>query len=111
MSKHTAPKPRAVIGSSWAVRKTVYALTLIAGVLAVAFGLVDQATADTWTTYAGQIASAVVGVLAVLGGGLATVNTGPESDEKPVAVEVPILAAAADAPAPEVFSTYHPVEE
>lgn len=105
----TAPKPRAVIGTPWAIRKAVYALTLIAGILAVTFGLVDQATADTWTTYAGQISSALVGLLAVVGGGLATVNTGPESDDKPVGVPVATLPTQ---PAPtDVFSTYHPIEE
>ena len=122
----TSPKPRAVIGSTWAVRKAVYAATLIAGILAVAFGLVDQATADSWAAHAGTISTALVGLIAMLGGGLATVNTGPESDEAPVGVEVPVaipikvkeaeeaLAALyghAEKTSRDVFSTYHPIEE
>lgn len=100
----TSPKPRAVIGTPWAIRKAVYALTLIAGVAAVAFGLVDQATADTWATYVGPISTALAGVFAMIGGGLATVNTGPESDEKPVGIPVTDEATTGDA-----FSSYHPI--
>lgn len=76
-----APKPRAVIGSPWWVRKAVYVVVTIVGLVAVAFGWVQPDQVDQWVTQLGSLA-------AVIGGGMAAMNTGWESDEKPVAVEV-----------------------
>lgn len=99
----TAPKPRAVIGSNWAVRKIVYALTLAAGVIAVAFFGIDQATADSWTGYVSDIANGATMILALLGGGLATVNTGPESDDNPTNFQPPAQPPAPEEPSLPVY--------
>lgn len=77
-----APKPRAVIGTPWFVRKAVYVAVTIVGLVAVVFGWVQPDQVDQWLTQAGSLA-------AIIGGGMAAMNTGWESDEKPVAVEAP----------------------
>lgn len=75
---YSNPKPRAVIGSPWFVRKAVYLIVGLVGLVAVAFGIVSPEQADSWLAQAGSLA-------AVLGGFLAGVNTGPASDESPAA--------------------------
>lgn len=77
----TAPKPRAVIGTPWFIRKAVYAVVTIIGLVAVVLGWVQPDQVDQWVAQAGSLA-------AIIGGGMAAINTGWESDEKPVAVEV-----------------------
>lgn len=77
----TAPKPRGVIGTPWFVRKAVYAAATLIGLAAVILGWAQPDQVDQWVTQLGSLA-------AVIGGGMAAMNTGWESDEKPVAVEV-----------------------
>lgn len=86
----SAPKPRAVIGTPWFIRKAVYAVVTIIGLAAVVLGWVQPEQVDQWVAQAGSLA-------AIIGGGMAAMNTGWESDEKPVGVDV----AAAPAPAPK----------
>ena len=71
-----SPKPRAVIGSPWFVRKAVYLIVGLVGLIAVAFGIVSPEQADSWLAQAASLGAA-------LGGFYAGVNTGPASDESP----------------------------
>lgn len=74
---HPAPKPRAVIGTPWWIRLAIYVTVGAVGLVLTVLGLVDTATVDSWL---GQVGS----VAALIGGLVAAVNTGRESDEKPV---------------------------
>ena len=95
--RNIAPKPRAVIGTPWFIRKVIYVVTAIVGLVAVALGFVQPGQVDQWLTQAGSLA-------AVIGGLMAAMNTGWESDEKPVGVPVP---APAPKPAPaEVYDGF-----
>ena len=76
------PKPRAVIGSPWWLRLALYVLVAVVGLVLTVLGLAQPEQVDAWL---GQVGS----VAALIGGLLAAANTGRESDEKPVAVEVP----------------------
>lgn len=71
-----APKPRAVIGTPWFIRKAVYLIVGVVGLVAVAFGLVSPEQADSWMAQAGSLA-------AVLGGFMSAAYTGPASDKTP----------------------------
>lgn len=100
--KIDAPKPRAVIGSPWYVRKAAYVIVTIGGLVAVAFGLASPDQVDSWIAQASSIVTQIIPLLTVIGGGMAALNTGRESDEKPVGVEV----APAPAPTPEPQPIY-----
>lgn len=81
------PKPRAVIGTPWFVRLTLYVIVAVVGLVLTVLGYASPDQVDGWL---GQIGS----VAALVGGLLAAANTGRESDEKPVAVEVPVPSVA-----------------
>ena len=93
---NNAPKPRAVIGTPWFVRKAVYVVVTIGGLVAVAFGLASPDQVDSWTAQASSIVAQLVPLLTVIGGGMAALNTGWESDEKSVGAD----AAPDPAPTP-----------
>lgn len=76
------PKPRAVIGTPWFVRLALYVLVALVGLVLTVLGIAQPEQVDSWLGQTGSIA-------ALIGGLLAAANTGKESDEKPVAVEVP----------------------
>lgn len=90
-----APKPRAVIGTPWVVRKAIYLVATLVGLAAVVLGWAQPDQVDQWVAQAGSLA-------AIIGGGMAAMNTGWESDEKPVGVDV----APAPAPTPEPQPVY-----
>lgn len=103
----TAPKPRAVIGTPWWVRLAVYVVVAVAGLVLTVLGVAQPEQVDSWLGQTGSIA-------ALVGGLLAAVNTGRESDEKPVGVPVqasPQQAVYLDHTEPEAtapqFSIYH----
>lgn len=103
MSHHiqrTAPKPRAVIGTPWFIRKAVYVIVTIVGLVCVLLGWVQPDQVDNWVTQASIIAAQLTPLAAVIGGGMAAMNTGWESDEKPVGT------AAAPAPGFDGFTAY-----
>ena len=75
MKKNTIRQP-------WFIRRAVYALVGVVGVLAVAFGVASPEMVDGWQELAPGIASAIGGILAAL-------NTGPGSDTPHVAPERP----------------------
>lgn len=91
--KIQSPKPRAVIGTPWFIRKAIYAVVTIVGLVAVVLGWAQPDQVDQWVAQAGSLA-------AIIGGGMAAMNTGRESDEKPVGVDV------ATAPTPEPRPVY-----
>ena len=93
MSNHSSPKPRAVIGTPWWIRLAIYVAVAVVGLVLTVLGAVQPEQVDAWL---GQVGS----VAALIGGLLAAVNTGRESDEKPVAVEVPATTSPAPQPAP-----------
>lgn len=76
------PKPRAVIGTPWFIRLGLYVVVAIVGLVLTVLGIAQPEQVDSWL---GQVGS----VAALIGGLLAAANTGRESDEKPIAVEVP----------------------
>lgn len=78
----TAPKPRAVIGTPWWIRLAIYVVVAVAGLVLTVLGVAQPEQVDSWLGQTGSIA-------ALVGGLLAAVNTGRESDEKPVSVAVP----------------------
>lgn len=96
-----APKPRAVIGTPWFIRKAIYATVTIVGLVAVVLGWVQPDQVDLWVTQAGSLA-------AIIGGGMAALNTGWESDEKPVGVEIATAPAPVHEPQPvyDGFTAY-----
>lgn len=94
-----APKPRAVIGTPWFIRKAVYAVATLVGLAAVVLGWVQPDQVDQWVAQAGSLA-------AIIGGGMAAINTGWESDEKPVGVDVVPVPAPTPAPVHDGFTAY-----
>ena len=102
MAKHyatPAPKPRAVIGTPWWIRLAVYVIVATVGLALVAFGIVSPEQVDGWLGQTG-------GLAALIGGLLAAVNTGRESDEAPVGVviEQPATPEPEDAPVLPVYT-------
>ena len=96
MAKHytnPAPKPRAVIGTPWWIRLAVYVVVAAVGLALVAFGIASPEQVDGWLGQTG-------GLAALIGGALAAVNTGRESDEAPVGVVIdqPATPEPEDAP-------------
>lgn len=90
MARHSRnAKPRAVIGTPWFIRLGIYTLVALVGLVLTVLGIAQPEQVDSWLGQTGSIA-------ALIGGLLAAVNTGRESDEKPVAVTAP-----APAPAPQ----------
>jgi len=102
MAKHytnPAPKPRAVIGTPWWIRLAVYVVVAAVGLALVAFGIASPEQVDSWLGQTG-------GLAALIGGALAAVNTGRESDEAPVGVviEQPATPEPEDAPTLPVYT-------
>ena len=78
--------PRAVIGTPWFIRKAIYLVVTVVGLVAVVLGWVTPGDVDAWLTQVGSLA-------AVVGGGMAAMNTGRASDKSP-AQEIADNAAA-----------------
>ncbi|PFG27388.1 hypothetical protein [Corynebacterium renale] len=99
MKNGRAPKPRAVIGTPWWIRLAIYVAVAVVGLVLTVFGIVQPEQVDSWLGQTG-------GLAALIGGLIAAVNTGKESDEAPVGVPL------SEFPAPEhhaesQFSSYH----
>lgn len=77
--------PRAVIGTPWFIRKTIYLIVTLVGLVAVVLGWVTPGDVDVWLTQVGSLA-------AVVGGGMAAMNTGRASDQTP-AEEIAVHSA------------------
>ena len=88
-------KPRAIVGTPWFIRKAIYVVVGLVGLVAVAFGIVSPEQADGWLAQAGSLA-------AVLGGFLAGANTGRASDETPAQE----MARINPQPVPPAFDSY-----
>lgn len=67
---------------AWLIRRVIYAVGFIAGIIVVLMGKADVGTVDGWEKYLDQLA----GLVTVVASGLAAVKTGPESDNSPVVV-------------------------
>lgn len=80
---------------SWVIRRVLYAVAFIVSVVVVLTGKSDIGTVEGWMKYVDQFG----GILAAVATGLATVKTGPQSDNSPVVV-----------PAEDVVSSVVPVE-
>lgn len=68
---------------AWLIRRVIYAVGFIAGIVVVLMGKADIGTVDGWSKYLDQLA----GLVTVVASGLAVVKTGPASDDSPVVVE------------------------
>lgn len=92
-----APKPRAVIGTPWWIRLAIYVIVAATGLVLTVLGIAQPEQVDSWLAQTGSLA-------AMIGGLLAAVNTGRESDEAPLRVEVPtpVPVAVPTAPTAEV---------
>lgn len=77
-----APKPRAVIGTPWWIRLAIYVAVAGTGLVLTVLGIAQPEEVDSWLGQTGSLA-------AMIGGLIAAVNTGRESDEAPMRVEVP----------------------
>lgn len=66
---------------AWLIRRGLYGVTFIVSVVLVIAGKATPEQTENWTGYVDEAAS----LLAVLATGLATVKTGPYSDDTPVA--------------------------
>lgn len=75
--------PRAVIGSPWWIRKAVYVIVTIIGLVAVVLGWATPGDVDNWLHQASLIAAQLGPLAAVIGGGMAAMNTGAASDKSP----------------------------
>lgn len=75
-------KPRTPLGSPWVIRKTIYAVVTLIGVAAVVLGWVQPDQVDQWVAQAGSLA-------AIIGGGLATLNTNQTSDDYSLIAQAP----------------------
>lgn len=69
---------------AWLIRRGLYGVTFIVSVVLVIAGKATPEQTESWTGYVDEAAS----LLAVLATGLATVKTGPYSDDTPVEGEV-----------------------
>lgn len=93
--------PRAVIGTPWFIRKAIYLVVTVVGLVAVVLGWVTPGDVDVWLTQVGSLA-------AVVGGGMAAMNTGRASDLSPAEeiAENTVAFAPAATPAPAQPETY-----
>ena len=100
--------PRAVIGTPWFIRKAIYLVVTVVGLVAVVLGWVTPGDVDMWLSQAGSLA-------AVVGGGMAAVSTGRASDKSPAEEIADNAAATAPAyvsPQPQrVGETYQDIRE
>lgn len=104
-NKHT---PRAVIGTPWFIRKAIYLVVTAVGLVAVVLGWVTPGDVDMWLTQVGSLA-------AMVGGGMAAMNTGRASDKSPAEEIADNAAATAPAyavPQPQpVGETYQNIRD
>lgn len=91
-----APKPRAVIGTPWWLRLLIYVIVAVVGLVLTAMGIVRPEQVDSWLGQVGSLA-------ALVGGLLASANTGRASDLSPAEE---IAANAAPAPTVDGFTAY-----
>lgn len=101
MTKRTAPKPRAVVGTPWFVRLAVYVVVAVVGLVMTVLGFATPADVDSWLGQVGSLA-------ALIGGLLAAANTGRGSDEKsePVEMAVPQPSVALPVEEADTFTAY-----
>lgn len=85
--------PRAVIGTPWFIRKAVYVIVTIIGLVCVLLGVAQPDQVDGWLDQVSLIAAQLGPLAAVIGGGMAAMNTGAASDKSP-AQEIADNAAA-----------------
>lgn len=106
----SAPKPRAIVASPWYIRKAVYVVVMIVGLVAVAFGWAQPDQVDSWGSQVSVVLEQLGPLAAIIGGLMAGVHTGPASDKSP-AEEIADNLPAAPAPVqPEVTFTAYPNE-
>lgn len=72
------------VTQAWIIRRAVYGVAFIVSAVLVVVGKATPEQTENWTGYVDEAAS----LLAVLATGLATVKTGPYSDDTPVDSEV-----------------------
>lgn len=106
--------PRAVIGTPWFIRKTIYVVVTIIGLVCVLLGVAQPDQVDGWLDQVSLIAAQLGPLAAVIGGGMAAMNTGAASDKSPAqeiadnaAPSTPALAAAPQT----VGETYQDIRE
>ncbi|WP_297451643.1 hypothetical protein [uncultured Corynebacterium sp.] len=76
---------------AWLIRRSIYAIGFVAGIILVVTGKSDAETVDGWGHYLDQLA----GIVTAIASGLATVKTGPASDNAPVVVPAEDVAGHA----------------
>lgn len=101
----TSPKPRAIVASPWYIRKAVYVVVMIVGLVAVAFGWAEPDQVDGWVDQLSTVLAQLGPLAAIIGGLVAGVHTGPASDKSP-AEEIADNLPAAPAPAHDGFTAY-----
>lgn len=72
------------VTQAWIIRRAVYGVAFIVSAVLVVVGKATPEQTENWAGYVDEAAS----LLAVLATGLATVKTGPYSDDTPVDSEV-----------------------
>lgn len=92
----SAPTPRAVIGTPWWLRLLIYVIVAVVGLVLTALGIVRPEQVDSWLGQVGSLA-------ALVGGLLASANTGRASDLSPAEE---IAARTAPAPTFDGFTAY-----
>lgn len=104
---NNSPSPRAVIGTPWFIRKAVYAVVTIIGLVAVVMGWADPGQVDGWADQLSTVLAQLGPLAAIIGGLVAGVHTGPASDKSP-AEEIAGNLPAAPAPTPvhDGFTAY-----
>lgn len=96
-----ASKPRAVISTPWWIRLAVYVVVGLVGLVLTVLGIVEPAQVDSWLGQTG-------GIAAFIGGLLAAVHTGRDSDEhRNAAREAPQPVTEPSADIQKPFSSYH----
>lgn len=106
--------PRAVIGTPWFIRKAVYVIVTIIGLVCVLLGVAQPDQVDTWLHQASLIAEQLGPLAAVIGGGMAAMNTGRASDKSPaeeIADNATTTAPALTAAPQTVGETYQDIRE
>lgn len=100
-----APSPRSVIGTPWFLRKAVYVVVTIVGLVAVVFGWAEPDQVDGWSSQLSTVLAQLGPLAAIIGGLVAGVHTGPASDKSP-AEEIADNLPAAPAPVHDGFTAY-----
>ena len=106
--------PRAVIGTPWFIRKAVYVIVTIIGLVCVLLGVAQPDQVDNWLHQASLIAAQLGPLAAVIGGGMAAMNTGAASDKSPaqeIADNATTAAPALTAAPQAAGETYQDIRE